>query len=293
MRVHLVDGTYELFRAFFGAPAAQAEDGQEVGATRSLMRSMLSLLRQPEVSHVAAAFDTVIESFRNDMFDGYKTGAGIDPLLHSQFPLAEQGLAAMGIVIWPMVEFEADDAIATAAARFGAMAEVDQVVMCTPDKDMAQCVEGQRIVSYDRRRDITLDAAGVLQKFGVRPASIPDWLALVGDKADGIPGIARWGAKSSATVLRHYRHIEAIPDDAADWEVQPRGAKSLALQLAAQRPQAMLYRRLATLRRDVPLPDTLDDLRWRGAHREALNDVCDRIGLRGSFRSRMLRWRRD
>ena len=291
IKVHLIDGTYELFRSFFGAPSAQDENGREVGAARGLMRSMLALLRQPDVTHVAAAFDTVIESFRNDLFDGYKTGDGMDPDLRGQFELAERGLAAMGIVVWSMIDFEADDAIATAAARFGALDEVEQVVMCTPDKDMAQCVQGLRIVGYDRRRDIIMDENGVMEKFGIQPASIPDWLALVGDSADGIPGIPRWGAKSSAAVLHHYQHIDAIPDDVAAWEVKVRGAKSLAAQLAAHRDEAKLYRTLATLRLDVPLTESLEELRWQGAHRDALFAICDEIGLRGNFRSRVERWR--
>ena len=291
IKVHLVDGTYELFRSYFGAPSARDGNGREVGATRGLMRSMLALLRQPDVTHVAAAFDTVIESFRNELFDGYKTGAGLDPDLFGQFELAERGLRAMGMVVWSMIDFEADDAIATAAARYGQLDEVDQVVMCTPDKDMSQCIEQRRVVGYDRRRDILIDEDGVMEKFGVAPASIPDWLALVGDDADGIPGIPRWGAKSSATVLRHYGHIDKIPRDVTQWDIKVRGSKSLVAQLDEHYDDALLYRTLATLRRDVPLEETLDDLRWRGAHKDELFAICDEIGLRGNFRSRVEQWR--
>ena len=211
MRLHLVDGTYELFRAHYGAPPATAPDGRPVGAVRGLMQTLLALLRQDDVTHVACAFDTVIESFRNELFDGYKTGEGVPEELEAQFGPAERAAAALGVVVWPMVEFEADDAIATAAARWGGEPEVDQVVICSPDKDMTQLVTGDRVVCLDRRRNITLDEAGVRDKFGVDPESIPDYLALVGDSADGIPGVPRWGAKSTALMLARYSHIENIP----------------------------------------------------------------------------------
>lgn len=279
MQVHLVDGTYELFRAFYGAPSATAPDGSEVGATRGLLRSLAALLREPGVTHVACAFDTVIESFRNELFAGYKTGFGIDPALWAQFALAERAAHALGIVVWPMREFEADDALATGAARFAAVPGVERVVLCTPDKDLAQCVCGDRVVCLDRRKKVVLDEGGVVAKFGIAPPSIPDWLALVGDSSDGIPGIARWGEKSAATVLAHYRHLEAIPAAAADWAVTVRSAAALAQSLTAARDDALLYRRLATLRRDVPLPEALDDLRWRGHRTDDLASLCREIGF--------------
>lgn len=278
MKVHLVDGTYELFRAFFGAPAAQAPDGREVGATRGLMRSLLNLLAQPDVSHVACAYDHVIESFRNQLFAGYKTSEGVPPELLAQFELAEQASRALGIATLPMIEFEADDALATLAARCAALPEVEQVLICSPDKDLAQCVRGERVVCFDRMRSKLLDEAGVQLKFGVAPGSIPDWLALVGDTADGIPGIPRWGAKSAACVLAHYRHIEAIPDAAKDWQVDVRGAPALAANLAQARPQALLYRQLATLRDDVPLGEGLPELEWRGPDADALQQLAREIG---------------
>ena len=235
MRVHLVDGTYELFRAYFGAPKAQTADGQEVGATRGLARSLLGLVRNEGATHVAVAFDHVIESFRNDLFAGYKTGAGIDPDLWSQFELAEHVTRALGMVVWPMIEFEADDALATAAARFAKDSRVSQVCICSPDKDLAQCVSEQHIVCVDRRRKKTMDEAGVHEKFGVAPQSIPDWLALVGDSADGIPGIPRWGARSSSAMLSQYQHIEKIPEDPDVWAIKLRGAQALADNLNRQR----------------------------------------------------------
>jgi len=277
VKVHLVDGTYELFRAYFGAPPARSPGGSEVGATRGLMRSLLSLLREDGVSHVAVAFDHVIESFRNGLFDGYKTGEGLPADLTSQFPLAEQAAAALGLVVWPMVEFEDDDAMAAGAARWADAEGVEQVVLCTPDKDMAQCVRGSRVVCRDRLRRKTLDEDGVVAKFGVPPASIPDWLALVGDDADGIPGIPRWGARSAATVLARYGRIEAIPDDAARWDVAVRGAPALAESLRERRGEAALYRVLATLRTDVPLAEDLEALRWRGPV-PALASFCAEIG---------------
>jgi 5'-3' exonuclease len=277
MLVHLVDGTYELFRAYFGAPSARAPDGREVGATRGLMRSLTSLLAQPEVTHVAAAFDTVIESFRNELFLGYKTGAGLEPDLLGQFELAERATAALGITTWGMIEFEADDAIATAAARYAADPAVERVVICSPDKDLAQCVN-DKVVLFDRMRRRELDHAGVIAKFGVEPASMPDWLALVGDTADGYPGIPRWGAKSAAAVLQHYRHLEAIPDEPARWEVKVRGAPALAESLRSQREEALLYRTLATLRSDVPLAEPLDALGWQGARKKELEALALALG---------------
>ena len=267
-----------MFRAHFGAPPARAPNGTEVGATRGILRTLLALLREDGVSHVACAFDHVIESFRNQLFDGYKTGEGVPEELMAQFPLAERAAHALGIVVWSMVEFEADDALATGAARWDADETVEQVVICSPDKDLAQCVHGSRVVCLDRRRRLVLDEAGTIQKFGVPPASIPDWLALVGDDADGIPGVPRWGAKSAGAVLARYGRIEAIPGDASQWSVSVRGASALAESLEQCRAEAALYKTLATLRRDVPLPETLADLEWRGARREELTALARDIG---------------
>jgi 5'-3' exonuclease len=270
----LVDGTYELFRAFYAVPSAKNAAGLEVGAVRGLARSMLALLREPGASHVAVAFDHVIESFRNQLFDGYKTGEGIDPDLWGQFELAERVCSALGIVVWPMIEFEADDALASAAQRFALLPEVEQVLIASPDKDLAQCVVGTRVVCLDRMRKKVLDEAGVNAKFGVTPTQIPDYLALVGDTADGIPGVPRWGAKSAAAVLHEYGTIEAIPDSAASWRVSVRGAGALAESLAGRRADALLYKRLATLRVDVPLVENLSDLHYRGAARAALEALA-------------------
>ncbi|MBW2386704.1 MAG: flap endonuclease [Deltaproteobacteria bacterium] len=292
MNVHLVDGTYELFRSYYGAPSATGSDGREVGAARGLLRSLGALLREPGCTHVAVAFDHVIESFRNDLFDGYKTGEGMEPELWAQFPLAEQVVHALGMVMWPMFEFEADDALATAAKRFSASKQVDRVYICTPDKDLAQCVRGDRVVLLDRMRERVIDEAGVAEKWGVAPASIPDWLALVGDSADGIPGIPRWGAKSSASVLAALGQIEKIPDDPEHWPVKVRGAAGLARNLAEARDDALLYKRLATLRDDVPITETLEDLEWRGARRGALEKLVEVIG-EGRIFDRIDRWRDD
>jgi 5'-3' exonuclease len=291
LKVHLIDGTYELFRSYFGAPEARDPSGREVGATRGLLRSFTALLGPSDVSHVAAAFDTVIESCRNQLFDGYKTGEGIAPDLFAQFPLAERATRALGIAVWSMIDFEADDALATGAKLYRDAA--DQIVLCSPDKDLAQCVIDARVVCLDRRRERELDYQGVIEKFGVRPESIPDWLGLVGDSADGIPGIPRWGAKSSAAVLLEYRHIDAIPDDVEQWSVKVRGAKSLAENLRAHREQATLYRQLATLREDVPLDESLDDLRWRGARRGQLEALLSELGMGNELLQRIARWRDD
>jgi 5'-3' exonuclease len=290
MKVHLVDGTFELFRAHFGAPSMKAPDGREVGAARGLLRSLTAMLRGSDVTHVACAFDHVIESFRNQLFAGYKTGEGIDAALLAQFPLAEACTRALGVVTWPMVEFEADDALATAAARFAEDPAVTQVLLCSPDKDLAWCVRGARVVCLDRLRNKVLDEPGVVEKFGVEPASIPDWLALVGDAQDGIPGVPKWGAKSAAGVLARYKRIDSIPDDAREWDVTVRGAASLAESLKAHRADAKLYRTLATLRTDVPLKESLDNLRWRGADREALTKLCEELGERAVI-DRVTRWR--
>ena len=278
MKVHLVDGTYELYRAFYGAPPKRGNDGAEVGAVRGLLRSMLVLLAEADVTHIGIAFDHVIESFRNRLYAGYKTGEGIDPALYSQFGLAEEAMRALGIVTWPMIEFEADDAIATAAKRFAASSAVEQVVICSPDKDLTQCVSGDRIVCRDRMRGTMLTQIGVTEKFGVPPASIPDWLALVGDSADGFPGIARWGAKSAAAVLSVYEQLEAIPNDPDSWTANVRGARVLAENLGAGRADAYLFRTLATLRFDAPLHESLDDLEWKGPDERALTALAQRLG---------------
>lgn len=290
MRIHLVDGTFELFRAHFGAPGAIAPDGREVGATRGLLRSLHALLREDGVTHVAVAFDHVIESFRNRLFPGYKSGEGLPPELVAQFPLAEDAARALGVVVWPMVEFEADDAIATAAARWHDAPGVEQVVICSPDKDLLQCVRGNKVVALDRIRRKVTDEAGVVERFGVSPSSIPDLLALVGDDADGIPGVPRWGAKSASAVLARYATLDAIPDDAAAWEVPVRGAAALAGQLREHRDDARLYKVLATLRIDVPLSEDVDVLRWQGALRGELPSLCASLG-EASLPDRVQRWR--
>lgn len=278
MDLHLIDGTYELYRSYFGAPKARGPNGMEVGAVRGLVRSLIALLRQDGVSHVAIAFDHVIESFRNEMFEGYKTGEGIEPDLWAQFPLAERAAEALGLVVWPMVEFEADDAIATACKRYSRAKSVERIFICSPDKDLAQCVEGDRIVLFDRMRDRLIDEKGVVEKWGVGPASIPDLLGLMGDSADGIPGIARWGAKSCAAVLSVYGSIEKIPSDVEAWNVKVRGSKTLSENLEAEREEAMLYKQLAILRRDVPLDEKLGDLAWKGADRAKLAPFLEEIG---------------
>ena len=281
MKIHLVDGTYELFRAHYSPrPGRSAPDGSDVKATHGLAQSLIALLNQPDVTHVGVAFDSVIRSFRNDMFDGYKTGDGVEPDLLAQFPWAEQISSALGLTVWPMVEFEADDALATAAARFAESDQVEQVLICSPDKDLAQVVSGRRVVALDRRRGEVMDAAGVVEKFGVPPASIPDYLALVGDSADGIPGIPRWGARTTATVLTRYGSIGAIPLDAGEWDISVRGAGGLATGLAERMDDALLYRDLATLRLDVPLPETDPDrLRWKGVRQPDLEEFCQSLGL--------------
>jgi 5'-3' exonuclease len=263
MKVHLVDGTYELFRHFFGAPPHRTAEGQEVAAVRGVVGSVLQLLGEG-ATHVGVATDHVIESFRNDMWPGYKTGEGVDPDLWSQAWPLEDALRALGVLVWPMVELEADDALASGAAVADDDPEVEQVVICTPDKDLGQCVRGSRVVQLDRRKDVLIDEGGVSAKFGVGPASIPDYLALVGDSADGFPGLAGWGAKSAATVLARWHHIEDIPPDAGDWEVAVRGAAKLAATLQDGREDARLFKDLATLRIDRSLLGAVDELRWRG-----------------------------
>jgi len=292
MQIHVVDGTYELFRAYYGAPEKEAPDGREIGATIALGRTLLGLVANEGATHVGVAFDHVVESFRNELFDGYKTGEGIDPDLFAQFELAEQMTAALGFVVWPMVEFEADDALATAAALYGKDERVGRVLICSPDKDLAQCVEDQRIVLIDRRRRLVIDDAGVKEKYGVPPASIPDWLALVGDASDGIPGVPRWGARSSAVALTACGHVEAIPDDPQDWSFKVRGAAGLAESLRSHREEVTLYKTLATLRRDVPLEQSLEDLEWRGARLDDLKHFCRDLGD-DDLPSRVTHWRED
>jgi 5'-3' exonuclease len=279
MLVHLVDGTYELFRHFFGAPPRAAADGAEVGATRGVLMSLLAMLADG-ATHIGVATDHVIESFRNDLWPGYKRGDGIDPLLFGQFPLLESALDALGVTVWPMVELEADDALASAAAVAAEDPAVRQVLICTPDKDLAQCVTGRRVVQLDRRSGTMTDEDGVHEKFGVAPASIPDWLALVGDSADGFPGLAGWGKRSASVVLDHYGHIEAIPDDPADWDTAVRGAvrgaPRLAAVLAGQRDAAALFKVLATLRIDRSLLGDVGALAWRGPTPE-FAEVCEHL----------------
>ena len=277
MLLHVLDGTYELYRSYFGVPPRSAPDGREVGAVRGIIDSTLALLVDGGVTHLGAATDTVIESFRNDLFAGYKTGEGIEPELWAQFPLAERALRAIGVTVWGMVDFEADDALATAAARW--IGDVEQVVILSPDKDLMQCVEGDRVVTFNRREGKRFDQEGVREKFGVYPHSIPDYLALVGDTADGVPGLPGWGAKSSSVVLFEYDHLESIPDDVGEWNVVVRGAAKLAATLAERRDEAMLYRTLTTLRRDVPLVEDLDDLRWRGVVMEEFEPLCRELGF--------------
>jgi 5'-3' exonuclease len=261
--IHVVDGTYELFRHYYALPSARDADGREIAAVRGVLASIRSLFRDG-ATHVGVATDHVIESFRNALWPGYKTGAGIDPDLVVQFPLLEEALTAAGITVWPMVEFEADDALASAAVAAAADPRVERVVICTPDKDLAQCVRGTRVVQLNRRTRTVFDEAGVTAKFGVPPASIPDYLALVGDAADGFPGLSGWGAKSAAAVLARYGHLEAIPADPRHWSVNVGSAARLAQTLERDRERAMLFRTLATLRGDIVLFDDVDELRWNG-----------------------------
>jgi 5'-3' exonuclease len=263
INVHLVDGTYELFRHYYALPSARDKDGREVAAVRGVLRSVLGMMKEG-ATHVAVATDHIIESFRNELWAGYKTGEGIEPNLLAQFPLLEETLAAAGVVVWPMVEFEADDALAAAAVAAARDDRVERVVVCTPDKDLAQCVRGSRIVQLNRRTRVTLDEAGVVQKFGVAPESIPDYLALVGDSADGYPGLPGWGAKSAAGVLAKFGHIESIPTDWREWGVNVASPRALADTLLREQELALLFRTLATLRTDIALFDDVEQLRWNG-----------------------------
>ena len=279
MQIHLLDATYELFRAHFGRPPRAGADGEPVGATLGVVESVLSLLREDGVTHLGCATDHVIWSWRNDRYDGYKTDEGMPPELVSQFDLVEEALRALGVVVWPMIEFEADDGLAAAAVRFADHPDVERVIILSPDKDMAQCVrEDGRVVTFNRREGRFFDADGVAEKFGVRPASIPDYLALVGDAADGFPGLPGWGAKSTATVLDRYPHLEDIPDSVKAWDLKVRGAAGLAKALEEHRHDALLFRELATLRTDAPIPQSdPEELRWRGVDRPALEAVAARL----------------
>jgi 5'-3' exonuclease len=275
LEVYLIDGTYELFRHYYALPSARDREGREVAAVRGVLASVLAMMKGG-ATHVAVATDHIIESFRNDLWAGYKTGEGIDPDLWAQFPLLEEILSAAGVTVWPMVEFEADDALASAAHAAALDPRVDRVIICTPDKDLAQCVRGTRVVQLNRRTRVTIDEAGVIQKFGVPPASIPDYLALVGDSADGYPGLPGWGAKSTAAVLAKFGHLESIPADSNDWHVNANNASALAATLARERDRALLFRTLATLRIDIPLFDNVDQLRWNGPT-EAFSTLAARL----------------
>lgn len=275
MDIYLVDGTYELFRHYFAVPAAADMNGQEIGAVRGVLNSVLSMI-EGGATHIGVATDHVVESFRNDLYSGYKTSEGVAPELLSQFPILEEALQAMGVVVWPMVEFEADDALASAADKAAKESGVNKVFICTPDKDLSQCVVGERVVQLDRRQNIVRDEAGVVAKFGVKPQSIPDYLAVVGDSADGFPGVAGWGAKAAALVLSQYPHLEDIPKDWQQWHPSIRRARTLAESLFNAWDDALLFRTLATLRADAPVFDTIEDLRWKGPRAE-FAQVCERM----------------
>src|SRR5437660_2474000 len=275
MNVHLVDGTYELFRYFFAVPSAADISGQEVGAVRGVLGSVLSMI-EGGATHLGVATDHVVESFRNDLYPGYKTSEGVPPELLSQFPILEEALEAMGVKVWPMIYFEADDALASAAGKAAWDDRVKQVLICTPDKDLSQCVVGTRVVQLDRRRDILRDEAGVVAKFGVKPQSIPDYLAVVGDSADGFPGVSGWGSKAAALTLSQYPHLENIPKDWREWHPSIRKARLLAESLFDAWNDALLFRTLATLRLDVPVFDTVEELRWKGP-RPNFEQRCQRM----------------
>lgn len=275
MKVHLIDGTYELFRYFFAVPSSKTESGQEIGAVRGVLTSVYSMI-EAGATHLGVATDHVVESFRNDLYPGYKTSEGVAPELLSQFPILEKALQSMGVVVWPMTDFEADDALASAAARAAKDESVAQVQVCTPDKDLAQCVVGSRVVQVDRRRNIVRDEAGVVEKFGVSPESIPDYLAVIGDAADGYPGIEGWGAKAAAAVLSQYRHLEQIPKDWQRWHPSIKRARLLAEALFGAWNEALLFRTLATLRLDVPVFDSIEELRWKGPGAD-FEVVCERL----------------
>lgn len=279
MNLYLIDGTYELFRAHFGAPPRSALDGRPIGAVTGLVQSLLLLLREERPDFIACAFDHVVESFRNDLFDGYKTGDGVPEDLFAQFSLAETATRSLGITVWPMVEFEADDAIASATAKWKDDPNLEKIVICSVDKDLMNLVDSSRVVLWDRRRNLTYTEAQVVERFGVSPHSIPDYLALVGDSADGIPGVPRWGAKSTAAVLSEYGRMENIPESYDDWTITVRGGKALAQNLSANRENALLYKTLATLRVDAPVSESLQAVRWEGVPQREYLDLCDDLGL--------------
>jgi 5'-3' exonuclease len=282
MDVHLIDGTYELFRHFFAVPSSVDANGQEIGATRGVVASVLSMI-EAGATHLGVATDHVVESFRNDLYSEYKTSEGVPPELLSQFPIVEEALEAMGVLVWPMVEFEADDALASAAVKAAQDKRVDRVLICTPDKDLAQCVSGTRIVQVDRRRNIVRDEAGIIERFGVKPESIPDYLAVVGDSADGYPGITGWGAKAAAAVFSRYPHLEDIPKNWQEWDPSIRKARTLGESLFSAWEEAILFRTLATLRLDVPVFETIEDLRWRGPN-PGFEPFCQRMRAPDLFR---------
>ena len=278
MLLHLLDGTYELFRAHYGRrDTVIAPDGHDIRATLGILESTLALLREPGVTHLAASFDTVIESFRNEMFPMYKSSAGMEEELLRQFPFAEDALEAIGVVVWRNIEFEADDALAAAAVKW--VDDVEQVVICSPDKDMTQVVVGDRIVTYNRREQKVIDEDGVVEKFGIHPESIPDYLALVGDTADGVPGLPGWGAKSASTVLAKFPRLELIPADSTDWGLSVRGATKLATTLSANQEAAYLFRELTTLRLDAPIEESLEDLEWKGVPKDRFHEFCTSMGF--------------
>jgi 5'-3' exonuclease len=281
MDIHLIDGTYELFRHFFAVPASADVNGQEIGAVRGVLTSVLSMIERG-ATHIGVATDHVVESFRNDLYSGYKTSEGVPPELLSQFPLLEEALEAMGVVVWPMVYFEADDALASAADKAAKDERVRQVLICTPDKDLGQCVVGTRVVQLDRRRDLLRDEAGVVAKFGVKPQSIPDYLAVVGDSADGFPGLPGWGSKAASLTLSQYPRLEDIPKDWQEWHPSIRRARLLSESLFNAWNDALLFRTLATLRLDVPVFDTVEDLRWKGPHPN-FEEHCQRMKSPGLF----------
>jgi len=282
MDVHLIDGTYELFRHFFAVPSSKDANGQEVGAVRGVLTSVFSMIERG-ATHIGVATDHVVESFRNDLYPGYKTSEGVEPELLSQFPVLEEALEAMGVKVWPMVQFEADDALASAAARAATDDRVGQVFICTPDKDLSQCVVGTRVVQLDRRHETLRDEAGVVAKFGVKPQSIPDYLAVVGDSADGFPGVAGWGAKGAALTLFQYPHLEDIPKDWREWHPSIKRARALSESLFSAWNDALLFRTLATLCLDVPVFDTVEDLRWKGP-RSDFEEYCQRMKSLTLFR---------
>ena len=282
MKVHLVDGTYELFRHFFAVPSSRNDSGQEIGAVRGVLASIFSMI-EAGATHIGIATDHVVESFRNELYPGYKTSEGVPPELLSQFPILEEALESMGILVWPMTYFEADDALAAAAAKAAGDKRVEQVHICTPDKDLAQCVVGNHVVQVDRRRNIIRDEAAIVEKFGVKPESMPDYLAVIGDDADGYPGVAAWGAKAASAVLSKYSHLEKIPKDWHAWDPGIRRARPLAESLFGDWENALLYRTLATLRLDVPVFDSIDDLCWKGP-RTNFEQCCEHLRARELYR---------